>query len=261
MFVRFVLVIFLFLTTAFAAKDPYRRVVNHSFDSGEYFEYRVHYGLFNAADATVEIAPQVQTVNGRSCYVVNVVGKTLGAFGWFAKIRNQWTSWIDTSAIVSQRFYRNVRENDYRKTETIVFDHLGDDASVTDENGTKQYKVPNNIQDAISSYFFLRTVDYSKLNIDDVVSVPTFFENAVYPLKVRYRGKEVIKTRYGKLTALKLNPIIPDNQLFKGENSIRIWMSDDVNKVPVKVEVDLWVGSLVMEVRNYRNIRQDFKWF
>jgi hypothetical protein len=261
MLLRLLLVGLLFFGMAFHAKDSYRRVVNTSFDSGEYFEYRVHYGLFNAADATVEIAPQVQAVNGRPCYQVNVVGKTLGAFSWFAKIRNQWVSWIDTSAIVSQKFYRNVRENDYRKTETVVFNHPNDAAFVTDENGTKQHAVPNNVQDAISGYFFLRTIDYSKLNPNDVVSVPIFFENAVYPLKVRYRGKEVIKTKYGKLNVLKINPIIPDNQLFKGENSIRIWMSDDSNKVPVKVEVDLWVGSLVMEIRNYRNTKQDFKWF
>jgi Protein of unknown function (DUF3108) len=246
---------------AFQAKDSYRRVVNTSFDAGEYFEYRVHYGLFNAAEATVEVAPQVQTINGRPCFHVNVVGKTLGAFGWFAKIRDQWVSWIDTSAIVSQKFYRNIRENDYRKIETVVFNHATDNATVTDDNGTKQHNVPNNIQDAISGYFFLRTVDFTKLDVGDVVSVPTFFENAVYPLKVRYRGKEVIKTKYGKLKALKLTPVIPDNQLFKGENSIRIWMSDDTNKVPVRVEVDLWVGSLVMEIRNYRNTRQDFKWF
>ena len=116
---RFLFVFLLVFGTAFQAKDSYRRVVNNSFDAGEYFEYRVRYGLFSAADATVEVSPQVQYVNNRPCYQVNVVGKTLGAFSWFAKIRDQWTSWIDTSAIVSQKFYRNIRENDYKKNETI----------------------------------------------------------------------------------------------------------------------------------------------
>lgn len=54
---------------------------------------------------------------------------------------------------------------------------------------------------------------------------------------------------------------MPDNQLFKGENSIRIWVSDDANKVPIKVEVDLWVGSLVMEVRSFRGARNNFNWY
>ena len=258
---RFLFVFLLIFGTAFQAKDSYRRVVNNSFDAGEYFEYRVRYGLFSAADATVEVSPQVQYVNNRPCYQVNVVGKTLGAFSWFAKIRDQWTSWIDTSAIVSQKFYRNIRENDYKKNETIVFDHAQDNAVVIDENGHKTYDVPNNVQDVISGYFFLRTIDFNKVAVGELIDVPAFFENATYPMRIRYRGKDVVRTKFGKINVLRLNPILPDNQLFKEDESIRIWVSDDFNKVPIKVEVDLAVGSIVMEVKSYRNIRQEFKWF
>jgi hypothetical protein len=94
-----------------------------------------------------------------------------------------------------------------------------------------------------------------------VVEVPTFFENSVYKLKVKYRGRDVVKTKYGKIKALRLTPIMPNNELFKGENSIRIWVSDDANKVPIKVEVDLWVGALVMEVSSYRGARNTYNWY
>jgi len=231
-----------------------------NFGVGEHLEYRVRYGIFSAAEAVVDVAPQIQYVNGRPCYKINILGTTLGAFSWFAKVRDEWQSWTDTSAIVSQKFYRNIQENNYRKVETTLFNHGSDDALVTDEEGTKKYDVPNHVQDAISGYFYLRTLDFSKLALNEAVEVPTFFENKVYKLKAKYRGRDVVRTKYGKINALRITPIMPNNQLFKGENSIRIWISDDANKVPIKVEVDLWVGSMVMEVSNYRGARNSFRW-
>ncbi len=245
---------------AFIPKDGYRQVENKSFGVGEYFEYRVHYGLFNAAEARVMVSPQVQLVNGRPCYKVDIQGKTVGAFDWITRIRDNWQSWIDTVAIVPQKSYRNIQEDTYRKEETVLYDHSKDDAIVNDEAGQKIYDIPNNAQDAISGYYFLRTIDFDKTNVGDIVQVPTFFDKQIYQMKVKYRGREVVKTKFGKINAIKLNPVMPENQLFKGDNSIRIWVSDDVNKVPVRVEVDLWVGSMIMEVKKYGGLRQDFKW-
>ncbi|MFN4145338.1 MAG: DUF3108 domain-containing protein [Runella sp.] len=255
----------LLLTTivfsGFMVSDTYRSVYQNSFGTGEHIEYRVHYGFFNAADAVVNIAPQTHSVNGRPCYKITVIGTTLGAFSWFAKVRDEWQSWIDTSAVVSQKFYRKIQENNYRKTETTIFNHLTRQATLTDENGTKIYNIPANVQDAISGYFYLRTLDFDQMAIGETVDVPTFFETSVYKMKVKYRGRETVKTKFGRIKTFKLTPIMPENQLFKGENSIRIWVSDDNNKVPIKVEVDLWVGALVMEMRTYHNTRHDFKWF
>ena len=137
MLLRVVLIILISISTAFHTKDSYRRVPQASFGTGEHLEYRVHYGIFNAANAVVDVSPQIQHVNGRPCYKISIVGTTLGAFSWFAKVRDEWQSWMDTSAIVSQKFYRNIQENNYRKVETTLFNHDTDDAVVTDENGNR----------------------------------------------------------------------------------------------------------------------------
>ncbi len=69
-----------------------------------------------------------------------------------------------------------------------------------------------------------------------------------------------IKTKFGKIRVIKLNPVMPNNKLFKGDDSVRIWVSDDDNKVPVKVEVDLWIGALEMDLKSFKGLRNDFKW-
>jgi hypothetical protein len=255
------LMVFFYMASAFVPKDDtYRKTPNNSFAAGEYFEYKVHYGLFNAAEAIVSVNPQTTQVNGRACYKVNVQAKTLGPFDWIAKIKDNWQSWIDTSAIVPQKFYRNIQEDSYRKEETVVFDHLKNSALVNDENGVKSYSTLNNAQDAISGYYFLRTIDYSKYSPGDIVQIPTFFDKESYATKIRYRGREVIRTKLGRIKAIKLNPVLPENKLFKDDNSIRIWVSDDANRVPIRIEVDLWVGSMIMEMRKYNGVKQEFSW-
>ncbi|QHV97012.1 DUF3108 domain-containing protein [Spirosoma endbachense] len=249
------------LGTGFSALNAYRRVVNTSFGPGEHLEYRVHYGFLNAAEAIVDVSPTVYKVNERPCYRVNVDGRTVGAFDLVTRIRDTWRSYIDTSAILPQKFYSNLQENNYRKEENITFNHEANTVKAEERTERDVFKVPDNVHDFISGYYFLRTFDFSRINNGQVIELPAFYDDTVYNMKVRYRGKDVIKTKFGKINVLKLNPVLPQNKLFKDEESIRIFVSDDANKVPVKVEVDLWVGSMVMDLKRNGGLKQQLKYY
>jgi hypothetical protein len=238
--------------------ESYRVVQNNSFSTGEKVEYRVHYGFINAAEARVEVGKSVVNVNNRPCYRVNVFGRTVGPFDFISKVRDTWRSYIDTSAILPQMFSQSIQENSYRKEETVIFNHNDDMAHSTLRDEKKSFKVPNNVHDIVSGYYFLRTIDFSELTEGDVVEVPTFFNQEVYKLKVKYRGKDVIKTKFGRMKVLRVTPLIPDNKLFKGENSMKIWVSDDENKIPVKVQVELWIGSIEMDLKSFKGLKSDF---
>ncbi|HEV7350533.1 DUF3108 domain-containing protein [Telluribacter sp.] len=256
--VAFFLVVVAVSTLAFAPFDTYRHVANESFVKGERVDYRVHYGFINAAEARVEVARSLVTVNNRPCYRVNVTGKTVGAFDLISRVRDQWRSYIDTSAILPHMFYRNIQENSYRKEETVFFYHGSNTAYDRDEK--KSYKVPENVHDIISGYYFLRTLDFNRIREGEIVEVPTFFDGQVYKMRVRYGGRSVIKAKFGKIKVLKLNPIIPENKLFKGENPMTIWVSDDDNKVPIKAEVDLMIGALEMDIKSYKGLKTELNW-
>jgi hypothetical protein len=249
------------LGTGFSALNAYRRVVNTSFGPGEHLEYRVHYGFLNAAEAIVDVSPTVYKVNERPCYRVNVDGRTVGAFDLVTRIRDTWRSYIDTSAILPQKFYSNLQENNYRKEENITFNHEANTVKAEERTERDVFKVPDNVHDFISGYYFLRTFDFSRISNGQVIELPAFYDDTVYNMKVRYRGKDVIKTKFGKINVLKLNPVLPQNKLFKDEESIRIFVSDDANKVPVKVEVDLWVGSMVMDLKRNGGLKQQLKYY
>ncbi|GAB3572121.1 DUF3108 domain-containing protein [Spirosoma luteolum] len=249
------------LGSGFTALNTYRRVVNNSFGPGEHLEYRVHYGFINAAEAVVDVSPTLYKVNERPCYRVNVDGRTVGAFDLVTRVRDTWRSYIDTSAILPQKFYSSIQENSYRKEENITFNHASNTVKAEERTEKDVFKVPDNVHDLISGYYFLRTIDFSHLANGQVLEVPAFYDDTVYNMKVRYRGRQTLKTKQGNINVIRLNPVLPANKLFKEEESIRIYVSDDINKVPVKVEVDLWVGSMVMDLKKNTGLKQGLRYF
>jgi hypothetical protein len=257
------LVVSVLLVTALGFKQyaQNRVISNKSFNVGEKVEYRVHYGFINAAEAKVEIAKSITIVNNRPCFKINATGRTVGPFDLLTKVRDNWRSYVDTVAILPHVFYQSIQENKYRKEETISFNHETDQAVSTIKGETKSYSVPNNIHDIISGYFFLRTLNFDKIAEGEIIEVPTFFDGQVYKLRVRYVGKDVIKTKFGKTRVLRLNPLIPDNKLFKGEGAVKLWVSDDTNRIPLKAEVELMIGSLEMDLKSYKGLRKEIAWF
>jgi len=256
---KILIICFLFLTSSFVVGDSYRFVPNTSFKAGEFFEYKIKYGILSVGEATVEVSPQIYSVNNRACYRVNIFGRTTGLTDLF-RIRNTYRSYLDTSAILPQKFLMSLQENSYKKDQVIVFNHNGNSALREQNNEKKAFNLPNNIHDVVSGYYFLRTLDFSKMKVGDAISSPMFFDDEIYNMRIKYNGKAVLKTKFGKIDVIKLNPILPQNEMFKGENAIRIWVSDDKNRVPIRIELDFAVGSASMEIREYRNTRYDFDW-
>lgn len=248
-------------SSAFTSQDNRLRTIeNESFTTGEELKYRVHYGFINAGIATMKISDRIHTVNGRPCYKVDVYGKSVGVFDVFTKIRDNWGAYIDTAAILPHKAYRNIEEGKYRKYETTLFDHRNDkvemqwlDKKTKKVKETKSFKTPNEILDIVSGYYFLRTLDYSQYKKGDIITLNAFFDEEIYDFQIRYSGKDKLNTAVGEINTIVLTPIIPENDLFDGENSIQVWISDDSNKIPLKIKANLFVGAVEIDIMSYKN--------
>lgn len=257
------IVIFIFLSLSVAGQTPntdnYREVANTSFEPGEVIKYKVHYGFVNAAEGKMIISDKLYDVNGRSCYKIDVFGKSVGMFDLFLRIRDNWGTYLDTAAIVSQKFYRIIEEGKYRKHEIVDFDQHKNIAQVRTYNKKKKvwrptetFDTPSNVQDMVSGYYFLRTFDFKSLEEGEVINIDAFFDDEVYDFKIRYLGKETIKTKLGKIRSIVLSPIMPENSLFDGKDAIRVWISNDANKVPLKIKAKMFVGAVEIDITEYK---------
>jgi hypothetical protein len=232
--------------------DAARVVPQNSFGRGETIRYRVHYGFINAAEATVETSGRLERVADRPCYQATVSGHTTGSFDYFLRIRDQWRSYIDTTSILPLRATRDIAEKNYRKKETVTFDHAHDLAEIQDHNKDNPkrttVKILNNAQDMVSGFYYLRTINFDRLKPGDVVKMPGFLEGDNYVLEVTFRGREITETKAGNIRTIKLTPKMPSNKLFKGENAISVYLSDDKNKIPVLFQAEMFVGSIKVDM-------------
>ncbi len=230
----------LFIVTAtfnwisLSAGDDFCGIHNTAFNAGENVIYNVFYsvaGIYvNAGTATFSLS--LEKVNNKTCYHVIGDGKSNSSYDWIFKVRDRYESYFDTTNLQPVKFIRNVDEGGYKKNENITFNQKTNTAVTT--KGV--FKVPNCVQDVLSSIYYARNIDFSKYKADDKIPFDMFLDNEVYHLYVRYLGKETVKTKYGKFRAIKFKPLLVKGTLFEGGEKMTVWVSDDPNHIPIRVE-------------------------
>ena len=158
---------------SYRSQEIYRHYQNVNMIPGERLHYRVHYGLINAAKATIEIDREIHFRNNRPCYKVEVFGETVGLFDLIVRVRDVWGSYVDTSAIIPHRSYRYIEEGRYRKYEIVDYDHFGEKAEVVNldkktriPSNKENFDIPKYCQDVVSGYYYFRSFDYDTIDVN-----------------------------------------------------------------------------------------------
>jgi hypothetical protein len=243
------------------SKETYPIVKNDSFKRGEVLHYKMTYGFFTIGKGKAEIHRDYYRLNNRDCFRVEIIGKTVGMVDWVADIDDQFNSYVDTASLVPHQFYRKIREGKYKRDEWTNFDQAKNKIEVKaiDRKGRVKeplyFDAPPQVRDMLSGYLLLRTLDFSKMRVGDTINVKGFFEDAFYHMKIIYKGKEVIRSKVGKINTIVLVPVMPNNKMFDGENSVTAWFSDDKNKIPVRISAEMFVGSAGVELVSYSGLK------
>lgn len=235
------------------AQNEFCGVKNTSFQANESITYRVYYtlaGVYIAAGEATFICVLDQ-LNGKPVYHVTGGGKTFSFYDNFFRVRDKYESFIDTGTLQPYKFIRNVNEGTYKKYENISFNK----SASTAITNVGVFKTPDCIQDVLSSFYYARNIDFGKMLPGDKIPFSMFLDNQVYNLYIRYLGKEVIKTKYGKFHAIKFKPLLIKGAIFQGGEKMTVWVSDDANHIPVRVESPISVGSVKVDMMDFRNCR------
>jgi len=239
---------------------------NTSFGTGEELEYRVNFGIFTVGHAITRIDSRVYSLKSRPCYKIDAYGTTSGLIAWLSKVDDQWGAYVDTAALVTHVSYRKLREGHFRRDEVVTFDQENQKAAVkvlNKETGAfdsaKYYPVESNVRDIVAGFMYLRVLDFDKHKKGDTLRISGFFEDTSYVLKIIYGGKEKVNSHVGKILCHKIIPIVPDNKLFNGENSVTAWFSDDGNRIPVKIQAKMFIGSTGLELTSFKGLRNQLK--
>lgn len=232
---------------------------NHSqnaFKYGEKLEFKASYGFIDAARVNLNIKKSPKVIGNRNTFHVVGTGVSLGAFDWFFEVDDRYETFIDDQAIVPWVFLRRVHEGGYELKRNIYFNQYKSKAKVKElkDSSKTVYKTDSNTQDLLSSFYFLRTLDLQSAVEGQEFTVPTFFDHENYPMRIKFLGRETIKTDLGKVRCLKFSPMLQEGRVFKEKEDMTIWISDDQNKVPIRLKTNLLIGSLKLDLESYEGL-------
>jgi len=233
--------------------DDFCGMKNTAFSADEQVSFVVYYavaGIYvNAGNAT--FTNTLETINNHHVFHIVGDGKTNSSYDWLYKVRDKYETFIDTATMQPLKFIRSVNEGGYKKYQNVTFNKTANTAIT----GDGVFKVPPCIQDVVSSMYYARNIDFTKYKTNDSIPFSMFLDNQVYSLYLRYLGKETVKTRYGTFTAIKIKPLLVKGTIFSGGEKMTVWISDDANHIPVRVESPIVVGSVKVDMMSYRNLR------
>jgi len=243
--------------TALAGVTPQRSL---PFMAGEWFQFRIHYGIFNASYATLELTKD--SVNGIPVLHAKGYGTTTGLARWFFKVEDHYDTYFDEKKVIPYWFIRDIDEGGYTKNLEINFDHHKNLAHVKnlEKNEKKTYKIADNAQDLMSAFYYLRAYypDH-KLKPNETFSINMFFDYENYVFKMKYLGTEILSTKFGNVRCMKFRPYVQSERVFKEQESVTLWITDDGNKIPIRLKADLVFGSIKVDLEKFKNLVAPFK--
>lgn len=238
----------------------YCDIENSSFKVGEKLVYKAYYNWQFVWVPAGEAVFQVQ--ENKDFYEIIVTGKTYPSYDYLFKVRDYYYSKIDKNTLLPNNFVRVVEQGGYRKFDSIAFDHNKKKAfSFNGKNRKsavkKEISFDYCIHDLLSVLYFMRNINVAEHRVGDQIPVKMLFDEKVYPIQVRYTGKEQ-KVDIKGLGVFNTITVVPDlitGTVFKDGNKMKVWVSDDGNKIPLLIESPLAVGTAKAVLKSYSGQR------
>ena len=248
------LILLLFITTnSFVIQED-------SYTTGEFIKLRIHYGLVNAGYATLEVKEAVK--NNKKVHHVVGRGYTVGMAKFFFEVNDDYQSYFDKTTNKPYQFLRKIDEGGYTKHQEGFFNQEDNTVLVKDykKNTEKTFSVTEDVQDIVSAFYYLRNhPKIDKLKEGESIYIDMFFDDEITKFKLKFLGREDIKTKFGKVSCMIFRPYVQAGRVFKEDESLTVWISDDENKIPIRLKASLAVGSLKADIDSFKGLKSTLK--
>ncbi|MGB0929128.1 MAG: DUF3108 domain-containing protein [Chitinophagales bacterium] len=238
----------------------------NTFQMGETLTYKVNYkwSAINMTAGKATFHLNETTYKGKPSYHAKCVGRTASAFNWFYKVNDNYETYIDKESMRPLKFSLDINEGKYYEKTQYEFYHDSHTANVNFRYKKGKLKtenedvdIPTCAQDIVSILYYARSLDFSKIKEGETVHIDLFTSEKIKPVSFRYLGKEVIKTKIGKVRCLKLSPFLLESDAFGdgGGDKMLIYATDDANKLPVLVESPVAIGKVRVHLTDYKGLK------
>ena len=221
-----------------------RFLTNNAFKTGEKLKYKISYGKKNkkngailAAYATLSVTDSI-TNDGTKIYSLSGSGKTTRIFSLFIKVNHVYRSLIEQENLQTIESSMNIREGKYH-------DH---DHTIIGKNHPLKGSESNDI---LGAFYKLRAISQQEISQTDTLFFKYYYSNTTYNSNIINLGREVIKTKFGKISTIKFAPLLEKGRMFKEDSQAIVWVTDNDLHIPVKIEIPILVGSIYVNITSF----------
>lgn len=254
-----VLLIFLFLSTVSFDSQTSSPRKEDAYDVGEWFQFKITYGLINAGMA--ELSVNEATRNNKKVFHAKGRGYTTGMTKFFFKVEDDYQSFIDKETGKPYQFIRKIDEGGYKKNQEGFFNQANNTVLVKDykRKTEKTFDIPEKTQDILSTFYYLRNhPNVDKLKVGESIDIDMFFDEEITKFKLKFIGRQDLKTKFGLVPTMIFRPYVQAGRVFKEQESLTVWISDDDNKLPLRIKAELAVGALKADLENFKGLKYSF---
>ncbi len=238
-------------------------IKNSAFSSGEELNFKVNYnwGPIWLESAFASFKVSSSRWNGRNCYLLTGSGSTYPKYDWFFKVRDVFETYVDSESFRPVKFHADIHEGNKKDQHTYLFNNSAKKAYTIITRGSKPVatdtlKIGSCSIDVLTAIYYARNIDYSHCKINDTVSISLLLDGKLYPIYVRYLGKEVFTSKeLGTYNCIKFSPLLVEGSIFKKGEGMTVWVSNDKNKIPIYVETPIVVGSIKVKLMSYKGLK------
>ena len=210
---------------------------------GEELHYSAGFRLFPAGNAILSL--KSDSLNGKLTYLLSTSVKTNSFLDNFYEVRDETLSWLNVGDFSLLKTVKKIREGKYHRNHSA---HISGDSLLIWNK--KYFTITEPVYDPIAFIYFLRS---QKLSVGDTFHFLSASEKKIREVGVNITGKESINVSAGSFDCLKVEPVSSDGvPLLKNNGELRVWLSNDNKKLPVKIEMKTNVGTMVMKLKEIK---------
>ena len=239
-----------------------------AYQAGEKLVFTMHYEWGNLDSDVGTGVVRLDTVrfNGVKAFHCSVDGKTTRLFDFIFKVREDFDSWFTCDGLRPLKFTRDTHEGRYVAKNTYIYNWDAPEPYIaadvySSSRGQRDLELPltSCTYDLPALFFLARNMD-----IDNVITgkrYPMTFaiDDDVYNVHFILYGRETVKVKgLGTVKAIKFAARLIAGEVFNGEEDMMIWVSDDGNRIPVKFEAPILVGTASGRLKSYEGLKYPF---
>jgi hypothetical protein len=222
---------------AFIAKNWRSWQGNKHFDAGEKLVYKMGWGPLHAGFAILSADPD--TMNGTT--VITGKGATNSFFSAFYKVRDYYRTIMDAQGMYPLFFDQHIREGKYRSNRWDLYDQV-QNIVYTERQKPPSFKNKAFTQSLLSLVYYLRTLSFVP---GDTLNINCFVDTMCHAIHMKCMERKKISVDAGAFDCLLVKPtLVGKGRVFKKEDDIRVWFTNDEYKMPVIIESKITWGTL-----------------